>query len=174
VLAAWVVAAVCVALAWRQRAKIERLVPPRGPELLRELLSEHGELSSLDELARQRIVADLNERLADVAFGLRQLPATFTALIRISLASGTALALFGFLANPQMSALSRAIGLGGAAAAGLFAAGMVSFVGRSANQRGQAVRQDWDQVSREAGKTIGASLEGAVGLPHEAPRRAVQ
>ena len=113
---------------------------------------------ALDETARRLAIAELNERLSEVAFELGVLPAMYTALTRISLASGSALALASFLASDSASPVLRAVGLAIAAAGGLSGAGAVLAIGRSARTRAGEIREAWDRSSREVGKSLGAGL----------------
>ncbi len=90
---AWSIALACIALAWRRYSALDRLRPPAVPVLLEELVEDLHPERELSEGARRFVVAELNQRLSDVSFALGLLPSTFIALIRISLASGSALAL---------------------------------------------------------------------------------
>jgi hypothetical protein len=128
-------------------------------------LSHNGATEKeLDELARRVAIAELNQRLADVAFELGLLPATLAALIRISLASGSALALIGFLISTEQSPLERAFRFALAALGGLFGAGAVSLLGRLAKARAAEIRADWDRSSRDIGKALGTELAGSDNL----------
>jgi len=162
---AWSVAAVCALLAWRVTRAAARLVAPAPSTLLNELLAEVGASAVDSEFARRATIAELNRRLSDVSFELASLPARFTALARISLASGTALALFGYIgASASLSApFVRVLELVGCGASGLFGAGGVLAFGRSAKVRSAAIREEWDRTSREIAKTLGTSLSGPGG-----------
>src|SRR6185369_15444516 len=94
---AWLVAALCALLALRLMRVLQRSNPPASAELLRELLFEVGASGFDSEPVRRAAIAELNRRLSDVSFELGSLPARFTALTRICLASGTGLALFGYI-----------------------------------------------------------------------------
>ena len=158
---AWSVAACCALLAWRLRRGLLRLDAPEPAALLSELLGEVGASAANSELVRRVAIADLNQRLSDISFELGLLPARFTALTRICLASGTALALFGYIGANASAPLERIFRLAVCAAGGLFGAAWVQGVGRMAKQRSTAIREGWDRVSRETGKALGASLESA-------------
>lgn len=162
---AWLVAAVCALLALRLMRVLKRSNPPAAAELLRELLVEVGASGFDSEPIRRAAIAELNRRLSDVSFELGTLPARFTALTRICLASGTALSLFGYIgANSNArSALERVLELVACAASGVFGAACVLTIGRVAKQRSAAIREQWDRSSREAGKQLGTSLEARPG-----------
>ncbi|HEY0464206.1 MAG TPA: hypothetical protein VGC79_08360 [Polyangiaceae bacterium] len=162
---AWLVAAFCFLLALRQLRDLRRLHALVPAALLSELLAEVG-ASELDSaLVRRAAIADLNRRLSDVSFELDSLPARFTALTRICLASGTALALFGYIgaSASARSTLERVLELVACAAGGLLGAACVLSVGHVAKQRSSEIREAWDRSSRELGKALGTSLEAAAG-----------
>ncbi|HKO53366.1 MAG TPA: hypothetical protein VJV79_36910 [Polyangiaceae bacterium] len=156
---AWLVAALCSLLAVRQLALIRRLTAPEPAALLSELLAEAGENDIVSERVRCAVIAELNRRLSDVSFELGLLPSRLTALTRICLASGSALALFGYIGSSSRSPLERVTGLVACAAAGLLGAACVLSVGRMAKQRSAAIREGWDRSSRDTGKALGTSLE---------------
>lgn len=160
----------CSAIALRQRKRMERLAPPSAASLLEQLLGEPEGVAN--ENARRLAVAELNERLHDVSFALELLPPTYTALVRISLASGLALALFGALFGGELAVVPRACRLGLTAAGGVFGLVTVAYIGRLANRRAREIRERWDAISREIGKALGTSLD-ATTLPTnvERPRR---
>jgi hypothetical protein len=158
---AWLVAIACVALAWRRRRGIERLRPPSKPHLLGELTGGETATAGMSDLARRLAIAELNQRLADVSFELDVLPGTYTALIRIALASGSALALVSFIIATDDAPLARALRLAAAALAGFVGAGGVATIGRSAKVRTGQIREEWDRSSREIGKALGTSLTGS-------------
>ena len=157
-LVAWSVAAICGVIAAGRLKKTERLRAPEPKALLAELLAESGAAASNSEAVRHSAIADLNQRLADVSFELSLLPARFTALTRISLASGTALALFGYIGATESAQLDRAFRLVVCALAGLFGAATVLAIGRTAKRRAQVIREGWDRSSRETGKSLGTTL----------------
>ncbi|HEX3850621.1 MAG TPA: hypothetical protein VHW01_06615 [Polyangiaceae bacterium] len=140
---------------------MERLAPPGAQDLLREL--EPDAALDRDERARALAIAELNQRLGDVSFELGLAPATFTALIRICLASGSGLALFAFVTSAELAPLERALRLAVAASAGLVGAASVAALGRSANVLSQQIRENWDRASRDVGKALGTSLEAPDG-----------
>jgi len=166
---AWLLAAFCSLFAVRVMRGLVRLSAPEAPALLSELLAEVGASAANSEFVQRAAIADLNQRLADVSFELGLLPARFTALTRICLASGTALALFGYIGANASAPLERVLGLLVCAAGGLFGAACVQGIGRVAKQRSAAIREGWDRASRETGKVLGTSLEAL----HEgdSPRR---
>ena len=154
----WLIALGCIALAWRRFSGLEALRPPAASMLLDELTSDLGAERGLSEEGRRFAIAELNQRIGDVSFELGLLPSTFTALIRISLASGSALALLGLMelgSAPLEGALRAAV----CAVSGLVGAGVVSAIGRTAKQRSAEIRLEWDRASRETGKELGTSLE---------------
>jgi len=161
---AWSVAAVCTLLALRLLRTLSRLVAPEPSQLLSELLAE-VEASGFDsEFARRSAIAALNRRLSDISFELGSLPARFTALTRICLASGTALALFRYIGSATSAAtpIERVLDLIACGASGVVGAVGVLALGRSAKLKTAAIREQWDRSSREAGKSLGTSLEAPV------------
>jgi len=158
---AWLVAAFCSLLAVRLLRVVRRARAPEPAALLSELLAEVGADAPDSEFVRRAAIAELNRRLSDVSFELGSLPARFTALTRICLASGTALSLFGYIgANPSTrSPLQRVVELVACAASGVVGAACVFAIGRAAKQRSAAIREEWDRSSRETGKQLGTSLE---------------
>ncbi len=133
------------------------LSPPSSRTLLRELAVDI-EPAALDDVARRLAIAELNQRLSDVSFELEVMPSTFAALVRICLASGSALALVGFLVAPEAPVTLRAVRLVAAAAAGLCGAIVVAVVGRSAKNDARKIRENWDAASRDIGKALGTTL----------------
>jgi hypothetical protein len=156
---AWVIAFGCVALGWRRRSALARLNPPNPSVLLEQLLAEPSAVDSISDETRRAAIAELNQRIADVSFELGLLPATFTALTRISLASGSALALFGFMESADSESMERTLRVAVCAVSGLVGAGVVASIGRSAKLRVAGIREAWDRSSREIGKSLGTGLE---------------
>lgn len=156
---AWVIAFGCAALGWRRRSALARLNPPNPNVLLEQLLAEPSTVDSISDETRRAAIAELNQRIADVSFELGLLPATFTALTRISLASGTALALFSFMESADSESMERALRVAVCAVSGLVGAGAVAAIGRSAKQQVTQIREAWDRSSREIGKSLGTGLE---------------
>jgi len=167
---AWSVAACCALLALRLLRGLQRSDAPASDALFRELLAEVGADSADADWVRRAAIAELNRRLSDVSFELGSLPARFTALTRICLASGTALALIGYIGASNLgneiakapTPLARVVDLVACAASGLVGAACVMTVGRMAKRRSQEIRERWDRTSRETGKALGTSLEAAV------------
>ncbi|MEO7037069.1 MAG: hypothetical protein ABI548_24160 [Polyangiaceae bacterium] len=139
--------------------KLEQLAPPGATALLTELEAENPVSVGEGAVEEQRcaMIADLNQRIADVSFELSLAPAMYTALTRVCLASGTALTLLGFLdwAEAPVQGGVRAIVC---ALSGLVGAGVVSALGRRAKRTTQRTRESWDRSSRELGKSLGTSL----------------
>ncbi|MEI9951160.1 MAG: hypothetical protein WDO74_19810 [Pseudomonadota bacterium] len=160
---AWLVAACCSLLAVRLMRRLQRWAAPEPAALLSELLAEIGASGQDSEFVQRAAIAELNRRLSDVSFELGSLPARLTALTRICLASGTALALIGYIdAHATARApIERVLGLVACAAGGLLGAAFVLSVGRVAKGRSGAIREGWDRSSREVGKGLGTSLESA-------------
>jgi len=127
--------------------------------LLEQLLAEASAADFVSPETRRAAIAELNQRIADVSFELALLPATFTALTRISLASGSALALFGFVASTDGEPMERTLRVAVCAVSGLVGAGAVAAIGRSAKLRVAGIREAWDRSSREIGKALGTGLE---------------
>jgi hypothetical protein len=142
---------------------MRRLGAPAPSALLSELLAEVGASAVESEFVRRAAIADLNRRLADVSFELGSLPARFTALTRICLASAMALSLFGYIdANAEPRApFQRVLQLISCAAGGASGAVCVLGIGRAAKRRSAEIREEWDRSSRQTGKTLGTSLEAA-------------
>ncbi|HYQ44508.1 MAG TPA: hypothetical protein VER11_21140 [Polyangiaceae bacterium] len=161
---AWVIAALCSLLALRLLRSLRLLGAPEPRTLLSELLAEVGASSLDSEFARRSAIAELNRRLSDISFELGSLPARFTALTRICLASGTALALFRYIGASASSAtaIERVLVLVACGASGVVGAACVLAVGRVAKQKTSVIREEWDRSSREAGKSLGTSLEAPV------------
>ena len=158
---AWLVAGLCSLSALRLMRGLLRLKPPEPAALLAELLAEVGASAVDSEFVRRAAIADLNQRLSDVSFELGSLPARFTALTRICLASGTGLSLFGYIgANANApSPMERVAVVVACAAGGLLGAACVVRVGHVAKQRSAAIREAWDRSSRDTGRALGTSLE---------------
>jgi heme A synthase len=141
---------------------LTRLAAPEPARLLQELSAELPDGASLSGGDRRAAIAELNQRISEVSFQLGLAPALFTALIRISLASGTGLALvLGLLDTAGGEPWQRASRVGMCALAGFVGALALANLGRMAKARVTRIREDWDRVSREAGKSLGTSLEGA-------------
>ncbi|MEO6600046.1 MAG: hypothetical protein ABIQ16_09260 [Polyangiaceae bacterium] len=150
----------------------ERLCPPSASTLLDELTGDLGSERGRSGEPQRFAIAELNQRLSDVSFALGLLPSTFTALIRISLASGSALALLGFTeVGSGRLPLDTALRAGLCAVSGLVGAGVVAAIGRSAKRRSSELRLEWDRVSRELGKQLGTSLEQASHVAEREPRQ---
>lgn len=160
---AWSVTALCSLLAGRLLRALRKLEAPAHSALLNELLAEVGADSFDSDTIRRAAIAELNQRLSDIAFELDSRPARFTALTRISLASGTALALFGYIgaggSESPAEPLQRMLALVACGASGVVGAAIVLTIGRVAKQRSSIIREEWDRSSREAGKALGTSLE---------------
>jgi hypothetical protein len=154
----WLIALGCIALAWRRFSALESLRPPAASLLLDELTEDFGVARPLSDESRRFAIAELNQRIGDVSFGLGLLPSTLTALIRVSLASGSALALISLmeLGNAPLEGAMRAAVC---AVSGLVGAGVVSAVGRAAKQRAAEIRLEWDRASREVGRELQTTLE---------------
>jgi hypothetical protein len=156
---AWLIVSICVGLGWLRLSRIAGLNPPNSQLLLDELLAEASPGEVVAEGTRRAAIAELNQRIADVSFELSLLPATFTALTRISLASGSALALFGFMESADNEPMQRTLRVAVCAVSGLVGAGAVAAIGRSAKLRVARIREGWDRLSREIGKSLGTGLE---------------
>jgi hypothetical protein len=126
---------------------------------LEELLAEPSPIEPIADETRRAAIAELNQRIADVSFELSLLPTTFTALARISLASGSALALLGFMESADGEPLQRTLRVAMCAVSGLVGAGLVAAIGRSAKRQVTRIREAWDRSSREIGKSLGTGLE---------------
>jgi hypothetical protein len=158
---AWLVASACAAFGWHKRRGIEQLCPADSQRLIVELSGDFQNPEELDEGARSLAIAELNLRLADVAFELDVLPATFVALTRISLASGVGLAVLSALSEADGSPIQRAFRVGAAASGGCAGALAVAGFGRAARARAAQIRELWDSSSRVVGKALGTSLAGS-------------
>ena len=160
---AWLIALACIWFAWRRFSQLGALEPPAASELLHSLHEELGLEAARNDVEREALIVELNQRISDVAFQMRLLPATYTALLRICLASGSALALFGFL-DLARAPLESALKAGVCALSGLVGAGGVALIGRWARSRVTDIRAAWDRASREVGKSLGTSLATAAPL----------
>jgi hypothetical protein len=159
---AWLCAITCVSLGWRKLRGLASLAPPPRRELLLELIGADTKPEDLAEEARRGAIAELNQRLADVAFELEAWPAMLGSLARISLASGSALALASFLMPPDAERpLRLALRLALAAFGGLVGGAGVLLTGRSAKIITRQIRADWDVSSREIAKVLGTALAAA-------------
>lgn len=159
IILAWLVAATCTLLAARSMRQLQRVNPPEPAALLGQLWAEVGASDVHSEFARRAAIAELNQRLSDVSFEIASLPARLTALTRICLASGTGLALLAYIVESELPALERVLTLAACAAGGLVGAAGVLTIGRMAKQQSTQIREAWDRSSREAGKSLGTSLE---------------
>ena len=162
----WSIAIACAVIALGKQRRVRALAPPPTPQLLRELgveraPAELAELDELDEVTRRLAIAELNQRLGDVSFELGVMPSTFAALIRIVLASGSGLALVGFLTATDLPVMLRALRLAAAASAGLVGALVIGIIGRLAKDNAREIRESWDGSSRDFGKALGTSLAAA-------------
>ncbi|HEY3667634.1 MAG TPA: hypothetical protein VGL19_16635 [Polyangiaceae bacterium] len=157
-LTAGLVALAAVALAWRRFALLDRLRPPAVSILLEQLRDASSDVPLEPEQARVLAVAELNQRIMDLAFELGLLPATFTAMTRIALASGSGLALFAFIHEDGAQGAVRTTRVVLCAMSGLVGAGAVAAIGRAAKQRVARIREEWDRSSREIGKSLGTGL----------------
>ena len=157
-LGAGLVAVAAVALAWRRFVLLERLRPPAVGILLEQLRDASGDVLLESERARALAVAELNQRISDLAFELGLLPATFTAMTRIALASSSALALFAFIHEDGAPGAVRTARVVLCAVSGLVGAAAVAAIGRAAKQRVATIREAWDRSSREIGKSLGTGL----------------
>ncbi len=152
----------CLTIAWRRLHQLRKLAPPETRYLLRELTQDRGTfegVSQFDDATRRAALAELNQRISDVAFALGVLPATFVALVRICIASGTALALLGFLQDADRPPLIRALQGGACALCGFVGAAFNTAIGRAAKLRAAAIRVTWDRASRQLGEALRASLD---------------
>jgi hypothetical protein len=155
---AWLVASACAAFGWRKLRRIEQLRPADSERLIADLSGELRSPEAWDDGARRLAIAELNLRLADVAFELDVLPATFIALTRISLASGVGLAVISALSGADGSPILRAFRVGAAASGGCVGALALAGFGRAAKARTAEIREQWDASSRVVGKALGTTL----------------
>jgi hypothetical protein len=164
VFAAWAAALSCVALGLRRQRRLRRLEPPECVVLLRDLLGDlhahdgPNELGQIAERTQRMAIAELNQRLHDVSFELGLLPATFTALVRISLAAGSSCALLGFVAAGSDPAMTRALQFFCAIFGGALGAATVAAIGRMAKSQAALIRERWDSSSRVVGKALGTRV----------------
>ena len=157
---AWLIAFACLVLGWRRLSTFTRLAAPHPGRLLLELTADVPR-ESLSEPERLFAIAELNQRLSEVSFELSVAPSLFTALIRISLASGAGLTLMlALLGVAADSPWQRAARLGVCALGGFVGALGLAHAGHLAKARATRIREDWDRCSREAGKALGTSLQG--------------
>ena len=158
---AWLIACGCLSLGWRRLSTFTPLAAPQPACLLQQLTGDVSR-EALSDAGRLAAIAELNQRLADVSFELSVAPSLFTALIRISLASGAGLTLMlALLDVAAESPWQRAARLGVCALGGFVGALGLALVGRLANGRATRIREDWDRASRQVGKALGTSLQSA-------------
>ncbi|MEP7050374.1 MAG: hypothetical protein ABJB12_08485 [Pseudomonadota bacterium] len=135
------------------------MAPPPVSSLLAELEAQNPAHAGEGGLERKRLsmIADLNQRLADISFELRLVPPTYSALTRVCLASGTALTLLGFLdlARAPVEGALRAFMC---AVSGLVGAAVVAAIGRRAKRGVERTQQAWDRTSLELGRSLRTSL----------------
>lgn len=141
---AWLVASVCVALVSARVRRLGKLELPSVPALVERVESLGGSATTelggdsrfwLDELVRD---VDRETRVGS------ELP---RSLGRVSLASGTALALLALIDRPGAPSWVAAVV---AFTAGVVGTVVVSLLGRLADGRARQVREHWSNVARRA------------------------
>jgi len=135
---AWIVALACAAVVWRRAQRLSALELPSVDTLL-------GRLGP-DELRNPKLArAELDEWLSDVDGATRVGSELARALSRVTLASGTALALLALLSNASAPPWAAVFSAFLAGIVGVFATG---FFGRVAEKRARAAREHWTHVVR--------------------------
>jgi hypothetical protein len=145
IVAAWLAAALCAALSARHARRLSRHAPPERAELSARLHS----LTSPEDRARLR--SELRERAEEAEQALALATLLPRSLARISLATGTAIAL---------TSLAKGIGTGFTRVpSGLleFAAGFTgmfacSFFGRQARETATEIRLGWRAILKLAAR----------------------
>jgi hypothetical protein len=143
--AAWLISALCIGFSLRAVRRLTRLVPPNPVELaarLRALASPAEEAA-----AREAFEQELGEAQRTLLFA-ELWP---RSLARISLASGTALAI---------TSLARGLGAGGAAlplgliefVAGFTGMALCSTFGRQAKEHAAGLRRRWRDAAKAAAR----------------------
>lgn len=114
------------------------------PEVDRVLARIDGELGPGAPVAARQF--ELDELVLDVdrrTQGARELS---TSLVRIAMASGTALAIATLAAHPDFAHVPEA---SAAFAAGVVGAMLCAYFGRLASARARALRAEWSELSRK-------------------------
>jgi len=143
--AAWLIAGACIGISVRATRRLGRLVPPAPAELGARL---RGLASAAEKTAAREA---FEQELGDVQRSLLLAELWPRSLARISLASGTALA---------VTSLAKGLGAGGAALPG----GLIEFVagftgmavcatfGRQAKERATDLRRRWRDAAKAAAR----------------------
>ncbi|MFZ5894170.1 MAG: hypothetical protein ACOY0T_24125 [Myxococcota bacterium] len=99
----------------------------------------------------QHVLREIDDMIIDLDGESRALPELSSALARVALASGTALALIALASNFGFAALPRA---GTCFGVGVVGAMVVSYLGRLASERSRTIRAHWSDVSTRARRQI--------------------
>lgn len=138
--AAWLVAAACVGIVFLRVRRLAALELPSGQALLERVhpLSSGGVLAARAEL--DELLSDV-DRTTSVGADLPR------ALSRVTLASGTALALFGLISSMTSPPWASVLGAFFAGVAGTIC---IALLGRIADARARRVREHWSAAVRRA------------------------
>ncbi|MGC4092086.1 MAG: hypothetical protein QM756_30235 [Polyangiaceae bacterium] len=146
------VALACAVAMFRRARRLSRVELPSAVRLVESARERAG-----SDAENARLLAELDELLIDVDGDSRALPEVASALGRVSLASGTGLALLSLASNFGFAALPSAAAC---FAAGVVGATAVSYFGRLASARSRAIRAHWSDVIVKARRQIdGAQRE---------------
>lgn len=139
----------CVGVMLQRVRRLQRVELPSA-----SVLVERAKESSGNSADPARVSLELDEFVRDLDGDTRALPELGSALARVALASGTALALVTIATNFGFSALPFA---GACFGVGVVGAMAVSYLGRLASARSRAIRSHWTDACAKARRRIGAA-----------------
>lgn len=146
-LVALAVALACTGVMLQRVRRLQRVELPSAAELARRAKESGGEAAN-----PARVSLELDELLRDLDGDTRALPELASALGRVSLASGTALALLTIATKFGFASLPFA---GTCFGAGVVGTTAVSYLGRMASARSRRIRAHWSDASAKARRLIG-------------------
>lgn len=155
------VALACVGVMIQRVRRLQRVELPSAADLARRAKANGG-----DAATPARVSLELDELVRDLDGETRALPELASALGRVSLASGTALALLTIATNFGFAALPFAGSCFGAGVVGTMA---VSYLGRVASARSRQIRSHWNDATSKARRLIGAEEHAAEREPRLDP-----
>ena len=145
-LVALLVALACAAAMMKRVRRLQKLELPS----VAALVERAQQSSASDDVAR--IQLEIDDLVRDIDGETHALPELTSALTRVALASGTALALLSLATNFGFQSLPYA---GACFGTGVVGAMLVSYLGRLASVRSRAIRTHWREVSAKARRQIG-------------------
>lgn len=137
----------CVSVMIQRVRRLRRVELPSASELADRARQGSGNASD-----PARIALELDEFVRDLDGDTRAQPELASALGRVVLASGTALALLTIATNFGFAALPIA---GACFGVGVVGATVVSYLGRLASERSRAIRSHWTDACAKARRQIG-------------------